>query len=383
MKKLLTPLMVGMALNGLSAPVAAKSTIGGIVFLNTYYQDESAERAGGNDDVSKSVVKIPDNSRIRVRWNNEDNVAMYTELGIGSDVSLRHAWGSWDMNEEWQILAGQTSTPFAPLDPEVAMVNNSGQSVGNVKPKRQAQVRMTYKFLNRQGAFAVAIADPNGGDDVPDIPSGNSLGDKDSKVPRIDIGAAYRAFNWQIFPGAFYQKQTYTNLATSGSDDDITTWGASLGAKTAFGPIVLSAEIGAGQNWGNSRMSLSGSPAGDNAGAAAYVANGVTKLADTDNLAYWVDAGYRFTAGQLQGSAHLVYGAMNSEGDGPSGSAGDTDYESTMLGVSVPIDVPWIARGFRFRPEVFYFDYGNNKVGGVKTDGGDETIAGVQLQFTF
>ncbi len=358
--------------------VIAKSTIGGIVFTNIYFNDFD----DGTESISKTKIEVPGNSRIRVRWDNEDNVSLYTEVGFGEKgVKLRHAWGRWDIDESWQILAGQTSTPFAPLNPSVAMVHNSGESVGNVSPGRQPQVRFTYKFLNRQGAVALAILDPNKGDTLQDaVNSTEKLGEKDAKIPRVDLGAAFTTANWQFFPSAFYQYQTYTSLKTKNSDDSLNSWGISLGAKTGYGPFIMSAEIGGGQNWGNTKMSLSGSPAGDNSGATTYIENGLTRIADSDNLGYWIDLGYRFTIGQYQGTAHLIYGGMHSER-----SKTDEDYHSEMLGLSVPIDLPWVARGFRIRPEFFYFKHGDQYDGatGERTDAGSQFVSGVQLQFTF
>ena len=363
-----------------SQAVIARSTIGGIVFTNMYFNNYD----DGIDSVSKTKVEVPGNSRIRVRWDNEDNVSLYTELGIGENgVKLRHAWGRWDIDEQWQILAGQTSTPFAPLNPSVAMVHNSGQSVGNVSPGRQPQIRLTYKFQNKNGAIALALLDPNKGDTLVDPNDPNDpkkdLGKKDSKIPRVDLGAAFTYANWQFFPSAFYKHQTYTSLESNGSDDELHSWGASFGTKTGYGPFIMSAEVGVGQNWGNTKMSLSGSPAGDHAGATTYRENGVTRIADSNNLGYWVDLGYRFTLGDTQGTAHLIYGAMHSERD-----KANEEYDSQMYGISVPIDLPWIARGFRIRPEIFYFDHGNDyDVAGAKIDAGSQFISGVQLQFTF
>lgn len=66
-----------------------------------------------------------------------------------------------------------------------------------------------------------------------------------------------------------------------------------------------------------------------------------------------------------------------------------------MLGISAPIDLPWIARGFRIRPEIFYFDNGSDNVisfadasnpairNVIEIDSGSRTIIGVQLQYTF
>jgi len=359
----------------------AKSTIGGIVFSNSFWSDVDD---GSNSDVSTFSSDLATNSRLRIRWSNEDNVGMYAEFAIRDDGNrVRHAYGTWDINEKWQILAGQTTTPFSPLNPNVAMVNNSGQSVGNTNPSRQAQVRLTRKFLNRKGALAISVSDPNGGNELEDALTGDSLGDLETDIPRIDIGAAITSFNWQVFPSVFFTEQSYTNLATAGSENSISSWGASFGLRRGFGPVVLAAEFGAGQNWGNSRMSLSGSPAGNNAGAFTYAQNGVTQIADTDNSGGWVDIGFRFARGETKGSVHFVVGELNSEVD----QLG-ADYSSSMIGISAPIDLPWIARGVRIRPEVFVFDNGNNieaNTNGttIRVDNGKQTIAGVQLQYTF
>jgi hypothetical protein len=280
---------------------------------------------------------------------------------------LRHAYGKWDISETHQILVGQTSTPFAPLNPNVAMVNNSGQAYGSVSPSRPSQIRYTYKFLNRQGALAVALVDPNSGSKpaVEDA-NGNDLGNtRESKTPRLDIGLAYRTYNWQIFPSLFVHKQNYTQ------GDDLTSYGYSFGAKTASGPFTFAAEIGGGRNWGNTKMSLSGSDAGNNSGAV-FDAFG-NKIEDNDNTGYWLDVGYRFTGEETKGSVHFVYGSLQSE------ATGIRDFESTMIGISAPIDLPWIARGFRIRPEFFVFEDEDN----MNNTDRSNTILGVQLQYTF
>lgn len=376
MKKSVVPVVFFIAMLISTAPALAKSTIGGVVFVNTYGSDYD----NGAIENRKTVVKIADNSRIRVRWSNEDNVGMYIEMGLGSNVYLRHAYGTWEINERWQILAGQTSSPFAPLNPSVAMLHNSGQSVGNISTGRQSQVRLTYKFPNRQGAFAIAFLDANGGTTLQSPLLHEDIGIKSADFPRVDMGIAYKAFNWQIFPGIFYQSQGYENLS-EGSVDKVDSWGASIGAKRGFGPLVVSFEYGVGQNWGNTTLSQRGSPAGDNASALLYLFQGVNTLADNDNKNYWLDAGYRFTLGEVKGVLHVIGGKSTSELVDLNG-----DYESSMLGMSIPMDLPWIARGFRIRPELFVFDY--SEVNVVKEAGetlnlGIQTMLGVQLQYSF
>lgn len=364
MKNIITPVAAGVVLALASGVAQAKSTIGGVVFTNYYVEQLEDINGARGVDRTNSKLDVANNSRFRIRWDNEDSVSMYIELALRDDEkdNIRHAYGKWDISETHQILVGQTSTPFAPLNPNVAMVHNSGQGYGSVSPSRPSQIRYTYKFLNRQGALAIALVDPNGGSDAA---SDGSAGSRETTVPRLDIGLAYKTFNWQIFPSVFFHDQSYTE------GDDLTSYGYSLGAKTAVGAFTFAAELGAGQNWGNTKMSMSGSWAGNNAGA--YYDNVGRRIEDNDNAGYWVDLGYRFIGSEVKGSAHFIYGSMSSEVDGI------FDYESTMIGLSVPIDLPWIARGFRVRPEVFRFEDENNMTG----EDTSQTIWGVQLQYTF
>lgn len=357
MKNYLAPAAAGIVLMCANSVAQAKSTIGGIVFTNFYTQ--KSEDAAGNS-VTNSTLDVANNSRFRIRWDNEDNVSMYIEMSLRDEDkdTLRHAYGKWDISERHQLLVGQTSTPFAPLNPNVAMVHNSGQGFGSVSPSRPSQIRYTYKFLNRQGALAVALVDPNKGDKPED-------GVRENTMPRIDVGLAYKTFNWQIFPSFFYHQQDYTN------GKDLSAYGYSFGAKTASGPFTFTAEVGGGRNWGNTKMSLSGSDAGNNA-AAVFDAEGV-KLEDNDNTGYWIDAGYRFTGNQTKGTVHFVYGKLSSEAGSHRG------IDSSMVGFSVPIDLPWIARGFRVRPELFHFK-NEDKIANTENS---HTILGVQLQYTF
>ncbi len=375
MKQLAVPLAIGLSLSVLSAPVLAKSTIGGIVFVNTYNSSQNDNLNSAND-LSSLTLANAGNSRLRIKWNNEDRVSMYYELALkGSGVTVRHAYGKWDFSETGQILAGQTSTPFAPLNANVAMVNNSGEGYGRVSPGRQSQIRYTYKFLNRDGAIAVALVNPNKGS-IPTIDDDNNpttdevAQTREQSLPRLDVGMAYSKFNWQIFPSFFYHEVEFAGGAQS-----ITSNGIAFGFRTAAGPVTFEAELGAGKNWGNTAGSYgSNSIAGARSGA---LYNGGVLGDDNDNTAYYLDVGYRFTGDETKGVIHFLYGAMTSQS-----SFGGTviDAMSTMYGISMPIDMPYIARGFRIRPELFVFedeDTGTNVVD--KSD----TIVGVQLQYTF
>jgi len=360
MKQLAVPLAIGLSLSVLSAP------------------DNSSQEDNLNpaNDLSRLTLANAGNSRLRIKWNNEDRVSMYYELALkDSGLTVRHAYGKWDFSETGQILAGQTTTPFAPLNANVAMVNNSGEGYGRVSPGRQSQIRYTYKFLNRDGAIAVALVNPNKGD-IPTVDDDNDPNTdevaltREQSLPRLDVGMAYSKFNWQIFPSFFYHEVEF-----AGGAESITSNGIAFGFRTAAGPVTFEAEMGAGKNWGNTAGSYGNNSVAGARSAALY--NGGVVGDDNDNTAYYLDVGYRFTGDETKGVIHFVYGAMTSES---SFGATTIDAMSTMYGISMPIDLPYVARGFRIRPELFVFedeDTGTNAVD--KSD----TIVGVQLQYTF
>ncbi len=366
MKKLAVPLAVSLSLSIFSAPAFAKSTIGGIVFLNTYL-DQFEDTNNSANDVDNIILANAGNSRFRVKWTNEDRVTMYQEIALkNGGLTVRHAYGKWDFSETGQVLGGQTSTPFAPLNATVAMVHNSGQGYGRTSPGRVSQMRYTYKFLNRHGAIAAALVDPNKGKNAT---AGGTELTRENSLPRIDVGMAYRTFNFQIFPSFFVHQMDFKN------GDSLTANGISLGLKTGTGPLTFTAEFGTGQNWGNTAGSYSGSTAGNNA-FATYGAAG-NKEDDSDNTSFFFDVGYRFTGTETKGAMHFVFGSMTSESTGTTTSV---DATSTMIGISMPIDLPYIARGFRIRPELFIFDDEDTGTNSVDTT---DTIIGVQLQYTF
>jgi hypothetical protein len=369
-------------------PALAKSTLGGIVFTDFYVlsQDkESRVDSTGNPNAESrtvSHVEVPNMTRLRTRWSNEDKVGMYTELGLGGSqgstgVKLRHAYGTWDISQTWQLMGGHSTSPFSPLFPSQTIGNNAdesfniGKGYGEISSGRAPQMRLTYKFLNQRGAFAIALLDPNRGTEL-DLLSTTDKAEKNTIFPRVDIGMAYRTFNFQIFPSFFYQKQDYSEVV--GSDDSVTSWGTSLGFRAGKGAFIFSGEVNVGQNMGNAGLSIGDSPASKNAGAWLDVTR--KKIGDTNNLSYWLDMGYKFSSSETQSTVHLIYGTMQSESD-------KFDYQTSMLGISVPIELPWIAKGFRVRPEIFVYDKGDNSIGGTEVDQGRDILGGVQLQYTF
>jgi len=95
---------------------------------------------------------------------------------------------------------------------------------------------------------------------------------------------------------------------------------------------------------------------------------------DADTYNYGFDLSYRFGAI----SPHLVFGEMSTSNKY---LGFDLDSKSRMWGFSVPID---LAKGFRIRPEVMWYDDGELKIENVgNLDNGKYAIYGVQFQITF
>ncbi len=163
-------------------PAMAKVKIGGIIFTDFYYLNrdkQNAVRYGQGDgslSFSNTAIQLPSITRLYGRWTNEDNVGMYIEFGIGqtggsiegqsdNGVTLRHAYGWWDLNPNFQLLAGKSTTPFSPLNPNQLLgtrsgsVNIIGVGYGDFYAGRFAQVRGTFKF-GKVARLAIALVDP-------------------------------------------------------------------------------------------------------------------------------------------------------------------------------------------------------------------------------
>ena len=106
---------------------------------------------------------------------------------------------------------------------------------------------------------------------------------------------------------------------------------------------------------------------------------GNLRVGDTESFSVWADFGFRFTGKETQGTFHFVVGQMSSERQDGS----NVELDSSMVGISVPIDVPWVAKGFRVRPEIFVYDNDNNGNDFITTKNGTEVLGGIQLQYTF
>jgi hypothetical protein len=402
-----TPLALIITTILISAPSFAKSSFGGIIYTDVYsIKKDSPNNSGGvasnaqpdADNYQGIKLELPNTSRMRAAWSNEDNLGMYIEFGFGgasgaTSVGLRQGYGTYQINDRWQVLAGHTTTPLSPLFPHQLLGNNApasasdspvsvggshntGKGYGDLDSGRHPQVRLTYILPSQRGAIALALLDPNQGKAL-ELPSKYTTKPaRETTLPRVDLGAALNLGTVKLFPSASYQQQSY-NGVQQGSDDNVTTWATSLGVQTAQGPFELSAEYNIGENWRQAGYSLGNSAATLGSGAVT-VAKGTSAIQTTESQSYWIDLGLRMSSGKTSSVLHVIYGQMTSQT-----SLQQAKHQSDMMGVSWPIELPWIIKGLTIRPEVFIYDEGTSEQSGTKTSYGKEVLGGVQMQYTF
>ncbi len=406
MKKLFIIGIAALLLVAFSVPAMAKVKIGGIIFTDFYYLDRDSDNAvlatGFNDPYQVTTIQVPNITRLYGRWTNEDNVGMFIELGVGQNsgavdantsngVSLRHAYGWWDVTPNFQILAGKSTTPFSPLNPSQLLGTRSGSlniigvGYGNFYSGRFAQVRGTFKF-GKWGRVALALVDPNGTQRYHATYNNYFPYDNwgvpyqtNTKIPRFDLAVPLYFGPVSIYPGFLYQ---YRSVDTNQSnyDNSISTYIGSLGVKAGFGGFSISAEGNYGSNMANTRGLIGTS--GPSYLASAQLNPDSGKINNATTYAYWIDLSYKI--GPV--TPHVMFGQEKSSNDVYVGTVGSgaqvaADSRSSMWGFSIPID---LAKGFRIRPELMWYDDGELQIqGNDEVKLGKYAIYGVQFQITF
>jgi hypothetical protein len=413
MKKLFVLGMAALLLVAFSVPAMAEVKIGGIIFTDFYYIDRDkanyfnpsrnkANPTPGQGAVaySNTAIQLPNITRLYGRWTNEDNVGMYIEFGVGqtggaiesaddSNMQLRFAYGWWDVNPMFQLMAGKSTTPFSPLNPSQLLGTRSGSlniigvGYGDFYAGRFAQLRGTFKF-GKVARLAIALVDPNGtlaAGDLHPVTSGTD----NTTIPRIDIGVPLYFGPISVYPSFCYQHRSYDGsvnpVTLAPIDNNITSYIGSLAFKLGLGPFAISAEGNWGKNWANMRGLAGTSPSvawaadGNNPISAATL-DASNKIHDAETYSFWVDLSYKF--GPI--TPHVMYGQQKSK-NVMFNTNTNVECKTQMVGFSIPID---LAKGFRIRPECMWYDDGDGKIsGGASYDWGNYAIYGVQFQITF
>lgn len=405
MKKLFVLGIAALLVCALALPVMAETKVGGIVFTDFYYYARTKRWSQTNPDhitadatSGLTKIEIPSITRLYARWTNEDNVGAYIEFGIGGAVSgstgeyttdnnvhVRHAYGWWNITPQFELMAGHSTTPFSPLNPDQLVGTNSGGlhiigvGYGEFYSGRYPQVRGTYKF-NENVRLAVALVDPSqkvANFDALLAPKPGTSVDAKTKLPRFEFGLPIYVGPVKIYPGAFWEQKEYDDVA-DGYPTKVTAWGGSIGFNLGVGPFGLAAEGQYGQNWGNTGglIGNAGSPNNTAYWSAARLkvnSDGTRSTDDTKAYGWWLDASFRFGVA----TPHLMYGMQNVKG-----SDNPMNITSQMYGISLPIQA---AKGFTIRPELMWYQNGNRETlpDGTTANMGSEQIYGIQFQITF
>ncbi|MFH1351121.1 MAG: hypothetical protein ABII26_09305, partial [Pseudomonadota bacterium] len=338
MKKFFIAVFAVMVLFAFTAPVMAKLDIGGIVFVDLVYDKRTAEDVAPKlpgvaqlaNDWKQLQLCVPNISRFKATWTNEDNVTMYIEVGFNGTyesvlspqadneaLNLRAAYGQWKVNESFELMVGYDGTMFSQLSPnQLIGTCNTFQVVGlaggNVYSGRVNQIRGTWRMpWNPKDRLAIAIVGParwalpqvaafaNVRDAALAIPadpaSGLAAATEETTIPRFDIGMPLHFGPLSIYPSAMWAEQNY-DQALAGADDSVRTYALSLGLSYAMGPFTFDGEINYGENLNNQNFLVICGNALAVAHARQYSdrADGqLNRVSDTEFLGWWVDLGFK------------------------------------------------------------------------------------------
>jgi hypothetical protein len=352
-------------------PATAKVHVGGLVALDFYYHrhDSDGAIAGagsavGTDDWQQLEIEVPGHTRLNGRWVNDDgNVGMFIELGLGgpngaTGVTLRHAYGWWQINPMFKLVAGHTDKSFATLNPGQLLGMNAaappglhiiGIGFGNLYEGRVPQLRLETKF-NDMITWKIAAADNRQAGET-DI-----QGNEESVYPRVDTMLALNFGPVYIEPGFSWSKHKHDEGSQNiGAATSWNTFVFALGFKFGVGPFSMAGEGVYGRNMANGDGWAAFTPAGFGVLGPEY--DNQFDIENSEDMAFWLDAGFKVGPADI----HLIYGLQDTEGfidwfDGTDWREGEVSWTRQMVGVSVPITV---ARVFIIRPEVFYYDWGD------------------------
>lgn len=385
-------------------PATAKVHVGGLVALDFYYHRGDADWAANwlglgtpanpTDDWQQLEIEVPGHTRLNGNWVNDDgNVGMFIELGLGgpngaTGVTLRHAYGWWQINPMFKLVAGHTDKSFSTLNPGQLLGMNAGAppdlhiigiGFGNLYEGRVPQLRLETKF-NDMITWKIAAADNRAAD--PDI-----AGNEENVWPRVDTMLALQFGPVYIEPGFSWSKGKHDEGSQNvGAATSFNIFAFNLGFKFGVGPFSLAGEGVYGRNltYGDGWAAFTG--AGFGVQGVEY--DNQMDLENSEDMAFWLDAGFKVGPADI----HLIYGFQNTQGfitwfDGD-WREGEVEWTRQMLGLSVPITV---ARVFIIRPEVFWYNWGdldadeefNDFAGTDDVPMGNEIVAGVVFMVIF
>ena len=386
---------------------------------------------------SRFNITWTNEKNVRARFEVAAGGLTYATNG---SINMRHMYGAWQATPNFELMAGWSTTPFSPLAPPQSLGTQDSSHIillgfGEFYSGRFPQVRGTWKFSDNV-RLAVALLAPNINNNTLDLADDNparaaalatnaglaaalaaaqaawvavpnagnrnaltaaqyavdlnsvavpaSRVDNESKFPRIDVGLPCYFGPLKLYPSFFYHRQEFDNVGlTAGGlaqENDIVSWGISMGFRIGFGPLTFSGEIQTGENWdqGFTQSTVAGLY-----GFAPYLmANG--QVSDTDEWAFWFDTALKL--GPV--TPHLLIGVRDSENDGMATALDDQSRNTlaVVFGVTIPV-----AKTFMINPEIGYYDYDDDQARGMSAanplnlnwDNGKQLLVGLRFLVVF
>jgi hypothetical protein len=419
MKKFLIIMLAAFFCLAFALPAMAKVRVGGMITWDYQYRDISSEAytvdpatslrfgvpQGGStvtDGWNGSTMRMPWGFNRFEAYYSSDDEAIKAKVqirgggtGAGTvDARLYDAWIMWQISPGFRLQIGRIAQTFSSATPPPYQGHALAQvfliGFGNVHISNRDQIKAHINFSDAT-RLEIALVDPGSINQeytaqLPAIAGANV--DEESIIPRIDLALNLKLGNWTIEPALTYLNQTYDQVAT-GSDDDVTSFGASIWLKAGFGNFILQGELNYGENLGTGNYTsalpfdrgpvqngfMGGPP-------VPYVDSaGNVRIEDGEMLGFWIAPGFKMGAATI----FVYFGYEKSENDvSPGTTTDDLKITQKAYGISVPIS---ITKGFSIRPEFTYYDFDDSAKypdgTNLSYDRGNAYSLGVQFMLVF
>lgn len=325
-------------------PTFAEVTMYGRVLMETFYVDAEGtdgvragvSRVANTADTTDLRFALQSNSRLGGKFKVSDEVTGLVELGLGSSVSLRHAYGIYHFGGG-TLLVGQTDFPADWGPGNVTSIDQGMNGFGQIGVDRMPQI--TVNLTN--GIYVSLLKNLNG--------SGHDVSN-DAVLPFLAVGYNNKVASTAFGFGAGYG--TYEKAA--GMDADTYYLYGQVEQKIAAAKLV--AKLYYGQNMGEIP--------GYEGPAAAYNA---TTDEDASTVAGFVAGEFKVTDKvKIQGG--VGYAVSDSD-----------DYTDKDQQIAYYVQAPiTIAKGFTVTPNITLYDFMDDQNGANQ---GNELWAGCQWRF--
>ena len=371
--------------------------LSGSVRLDTGYRfsdlgSTPATPAGQESRQTDWFLENPGNSRLGLKTTYE-NIFAYYEVGIPTNpvaITTRHLYANYGINDRNSLLLGQTTSVFAPLDPEQHLRQDKLlNGFGNIYPSRNPQFRYSYKTGGITANIAVEDTKSACADTVV---SGSHI--TDNYIPVVEASLVYKNDMLMVSPSFYYQ--TYTLKKNDALDTtktvNVGSWAAALDGTVKTDIILMALEVWYGQNLSTFSIDQR-SNAKKTTTMGAPVANAAgSDLKNVNSFGGWLQLGVPIKPVTI----YLGYGYQQSQVRNADTST--VVYEDKVSTQGAYANAKWeVKKGFYVQPEVAYFDNGHDAqktlTGGTAQNPivyaagdnklGNDIYAGIHFQYDF